>query len=68
MASLAPPALLTPKSFKFYGKAHVKCYFAKLETHFSQHILFIAYGIFPQVMVIRLHLIKLVLLGFNIYQ
>ena len=39
-----------------------------LQTYFSQDLLFIGCNIFPQVMVICLHLIKHVLLDFNIYQ
>ena len=45
---------------------HIKCYFVKRQTHFSQNLLFIGCDIFPQVMVICLHLIKHVTLGFNI--
>ena len=56
-----------PKGYKFYNKIHVKCYFVKLQTHFSQDLFFIGCDIFPQVMVICLHLIKHVLLGLKIY-
>ena len=55
MASLAPHGLVTPKSFKFYNNIYIKCYFAKLQTHFFCDILFIGCDIFPQVMVVRLH-------------
>ena len=40
----------------------------KFIFHFSQDVLFIDCGIFLQAIVIFLHLIKHVLLGFNIYQ
>ena len=67
VASLVPHDLLTPKGYKFYNKIHIKCYFVKIQTHFSQDLLFISCDIFPQVMVIFLHLIKHVALGFNIF-
>ena len=38
----------------------------KLQTHFSQDLLFIGCDIFPQVMVICLHPIKYVSLGLKI--
>ena len=65
VVSLSPTSLLTPKGYKLYNKIHIKCYFVKLETHFSQDLLFIGCDIFPQVMIICLHLIKHVPLGFN---
>ena len=58
MASLAPHGLLTPGGFNFYNKIHIKYFFAKLQTHFSQDVLFIGCEIFLQVMVICLYLIK----------
>ena len=57
-ASLAPNGLLTPKGYKCYKKIHKECYFVKLQTNFSQVLLFISCDVFPQVMVICLHLIK----------
>ena len=45
---------------------HIKCYFIK--PHFFQNTLYIACDVFPKVMVIFLHHIKHVSLGFNIYQ
>ena len=67
MTTFAPHGLLTPKGFTFYNKIHIKFCFVKLQTHFSQDLLFIGCDIFPQVIVICLHLIKHVSLGFNIY-
>ena len=67
VTSLAPYDLLTPKEQKFYHKIHMKCYFVKLQNHFSQDLLFIGCDIFPQVTVICLHLIKHVALGFDIF-
>ena len=65
VASSTPKSLLTPKRYKFYRKIHTKYYFVKLQNHFTQDLLFIGCDIFPQVMVIRLHLIKHVPLDFN---
>ena len=53
------------KRYKFYEKIHIKCYFVKLQSHFYQNLLFIGCGLFPQVTVIYLNLIKHVPLGFN---
>ena len=39
--------LLTPKDFRFHNKKHIKYYFAKLQSHFSQAV-FIRYDIFTQ--------------------
>ena len=58
MALLDHHSFLTPKGLKFYNKIYIKCYFAKLQTHFSIDALFVGCDIFPQVMVICLHLIK----------
>ena len=58
VAPLAPDDLLTPNGYELFNKIHTKCYFVKLQTHFSQDLLFIGYDIFPQVMVICLNLIK----------
>ena len=60
----APHSLLTPKGFKFYSNINIKCYFAKIETHFSQNTLFTDCDIVLIVMVNLLHLIKHVSLGF----
>ena len=65
MASLTPTGLLSPKEYKFYNKIHIKCYFVQLQTHFSQDLLFIGCDIFPQVMIICMHLINHVPLGVN---
>ena len=65
VTSLPPNGLLTPNEYKFYNKIFVKYYFAKLQTHFSQDILFIGCDIFPQVMIICLHFIKHVLIRFQ---
>ena len=67
MASLAPHSLLTPRGHKVYNKIHIKCYFVKLQTHFSQDLLLFGCDIFPQVMVICLHLIEHIALGFNTF-
>ena len=67
ITTFTPHGLLTPTGFTFYNKIYIKSYFVKLQTHFSQEVLFISCDIFPQVMVICLHLIKHVSLGFNIY-
>ena len=40
----------------------------KLQSHFPQDVPFIGCNIFPQVIIISLHLIKNFSLGFNIYQ
>ena len=56
VASLVPNGFLTPNGLKFYNKIHINCYFVKLQTLFSQDLLFIGCDIFPQVMVICLHL------------
>ena len=64
---LVAHGLLTPTGYAFYNKIYIKCYFVKFQTHFFQDLLFIAYDIFPQVMVVCLHFIKHVSLGFNIY-
>ena len=58
MASLTPNGLLYPKGYKFYKKIHMKCYLTKHQIHFSRDLLLIGCDIFPQVMVICLHLIK----------
>ena len=58
VAALAPNCLLTPSGYKFLIKIHIKSYFVKLQTHFSQDLIFIGCDIFPQVMVICLNLIK----------
>ena len=68
MGSLAHHGFLTLKGFKFYNKIHIKCYFAKTQTHFSQDLLFIGCEILPKLMAICLHLIKDFSLGFHIYQ
>ena len=62
---VAPNGLLPLKGYKIYNKIHIKCYFVKLQTYFSQDLLFIDCEIFPYVMVICLYLIKHVPLGFN---
>ena len=67
VASLVPNDLLTPKRYKSYNTIHIKSYFVKLQTHFSQDLLFIGCDIFLQVLVICLYLIKHVPLGFNIF-
>ena len=58
---------LTPKGHTFYIKIHIKCYFVKLQTHSLEDLLFIGLDIFPQVIVICLHLIEHASLGFKIY-
>ena len=65
LASLALNGLLTLEGYTFYKKIHIKCYFVKLQIHFSQDLLFIDCDSSHQVMVICLHLIKHVSLGFN---
>ena len=65
VASLTANSLLTPKGYKSYNKIHIKCYFVKLQTYFYQDLLLTGCDIFPQVMVICLHLIKHVPLCFN---
>ena len=37
--SWVPHGVLTPKGFNVYNKIHIKFYFARLETHFSQNVL-----------------------------
>ena len=64
MASLAPHGLLTPKGHKIYNETYIKRYFVKLQTQFPQDLLF-GCDIFNQAMVICLHLIKHIVLGFN---
>ena len=46
VALLTPNGLLTPKGYTFYNKIHVKCYFVKLQTNFSQDLLLIGLGHF----------------------
>ena len=58
MALLDHHSFLTPKGLKFYNKIYIKCYFAKLQTHFSIDALFVGCHIFLQAMVICLRLIK----------
>ena len=65
MASLAPHGLLTPKGHKIYNETYIKRYFVKLQTQFPQDLLLFGCDIFNQVMVICLHLIKHIELGFN---
>ena len=65
VTSLASNSLFTPRGYKFYDKIRTKCFFLWNLTHFSQDLLFIGSDIFSQVMVICLHLIKHVPLGFN---
>ena len=67
MTSLAPNNLSTPKGYKFYNKIHIKWHFVKLQRHFFQDLFLIGCNIFLQVMVICLHLIKHVPLGFNTF-
>ena len=67
MASLAPHSLLTARGHKVYNKTHIKCYFVKLQTHFSQVLLLFGCYIFLQVMVIYLYLIEHIELGFNTF-
>ena len=63
VSSLIPNGLLTPKDYACFNKIHIKCFFVKVQNHFSQDLLFIGCDIFPQVMVICLHLITHVSLG-----
>ena len=65
VASLTPNGLLTLKRYKLYNKIQIKFYFVKLQTRFSQYLFFTGCHIFPQVLVICLHLIKHVPLRFN---
>ena len=67
MITFTPQGLSTPKEFTFYNKRHIKCYFLKLQIHFSQDLLLIGCDIIPQVMAICLHLIKHASLDFSIY-
>ena len=60
---LIPNGLLTPKDYKYI--IHIKWFLVKVQNHFSQDLLFIGCDIFSQVMVICLHLIKHVPLGFK---
>ena len=65
VASLTPNGLLTPEGYKFDNKIYINCYFVKFQTHFSKDLLLIGCDIFPQIVVICLHLIIHVILGFN---
>ena len=49
VVSLTVHDLLTPKGYTFYNEIHIKCYFVKLQTYFSQDLLLIGCDIFPQV-------------------
>ena len=40
MASLVPYTLATPNMYTFHNKIYVKFCFVKLQTHFSQDLLF----------------------------
>ena len=74
MALLAPHGFLYEERFGFFKKYKMLFYInvefrvLKLQTHFSQDVLFIGCNIFPQVIVIGLHLIKNISLGFHVYQ
>ena len=74
MALLAPHGLLTLERFKYFKKykmlfsMNVEFRGLILQIHFSQDVLFTGCNIFPQVIVIGLHLIRNISLGFNIYQ
>ena len=52
VTTFGPHGLLTPKGYSFYNKTDIKCYFVKLQAHFSQDLLLIGCDIFPQVIVI----------------
>ena len=66
VVSFTANGFLTPVGYKFYNKIRIKCYFVKLQTYFSQDLFLIGCDIFPQVMIICLHLINHVPLCFNI--
>ena len=65
VASLAPVGVLIPIWYKFYNKIRIKCYFVKLQNHFSQDLLFVGCDIFLKLWLSFCTLLNMFLLGFN---